>query len=341
MKIVFDIMHPAHINFFKNTIERLENNGDEVMITVLNRGKVPSIVKNELSNKNVHIIGRHRGTLWSILFEANVLRFFHMLYFVIKHKPNLGLSVGSFILGGNLKLLGRLNYQFDDDPERFFNVLLEKITSTRLFFPLGINSDSKKVENFKCLKEWAYLSPKYFVPNEGALSIFNVEKHNYIFVREVSSGSLNYMHQDKNLIASISEHFPVDIKVLLSLEDKSAIKHYPKDWILLQEPVMNIHSIMYFSKLVISSGDSMAREGAMLGIPSIYCGSRIMHANSVLIEKGHFVHTNLEDAGKLIEKIALMPFNNENQLSIREELYQEWDDINELIFKSIKKDFRL
>ena len=42
----------------------------------------------------------------------------------------------------------------------------------------------------------------------------------------------------------------------------------------------------YFSKVVISSGDSMAREGAQLGVPSFYCGVRDMFSNRILIDKG-------------------------------------------------------
>ena len=49
---------------------------------------------------------------------------------------------------------------------------------------------------------------------------------------------------------------------------------YPKDWILLEEPVEGIHSLIYYSCALISSGDSMAREAALLGVPSYYLGIR-------------------------------------------------------------------
>ena len=47
MKIVFDIMHPAHVIFFKNIIGIFEKAGNEIVITVLERGRVPVIVRKE------------------------------------------------------------------------------------------------------------------------------------------------------------------------------------------------------------------------------------------------------------------------------------------------------
>ena len=56
---------------------------------------------------------------------------------------------------------------------------------------------------------------------------------------------------------------------------------YPADWILLQEPIEDIHSLIYYAAGLVSSGDSMAREAALLGVPSYYLGIRYsMPANA-------------------------------------------------------------
>lgn len=339
MKVQIDILHPAHVNFFKNIAEAFEKNGHEVVITALNRGKVPAIVQREFPHRPVHIIGRHRGTRYSIIMEANVGRFFRMLWFFLKHRPAVGLSVGSFVSGFCYKLFNRKNYQVDDDPERFFNVLLEKFTATKLFFPPNVFSDHPKVINFNCLKEWAYLSPGYFRPDESALAAYGLEKKQYFFIREVSTGSLNYMGQAQNPVATISRDFPEGYRVLLSLEDKSTRDQYPDDWEVLQEPVDDIHSLMYYSKAVISSGDSMAREGAMLGVPSIYCGEREMHANRLLIDKGILFHLPVDGTLELIRRLTHddgLP--GKDQAAVRQDLLAEWDDINQLLMKEINAD---
>ena len=341
MTVIVDILHPAHINFFKNVIKTLEANGIEVIITVLNRGKVPKIVKKELAGRKIFVVGRHRGTKYSILVEANLLRFFKMFPILVKYRPKIGFSVGSFVMGTGLKLLGRKNYQVDDDPERFWNVLLEKLTSNRLYFPPGMHAGHPKVTNFNCLKEWAYLSPKYFVGNESALIEYNLSKGTYVFIREVSTGSLNYMGQAQNPVATISNQFPPDVPVVLSLEDKSTRDQYPSSWIILQEPVEDIHSLMYYSKCVISSGDSMAREGGMLGVPSIYCGSREMQANKILMDKDMLMHLNVEQTLDFVLKLSSNQIEPRDQQSIRNQLMDEWDDINLLLLKQIEADLKI
>ena len=338
MVVQVDILHPAHLNFFKNVIKTLEMNDVDVVISVLDRGKVPKIVRKEFPDKEVHVIGRHRGTKFSIIFEANFRRFFQMFFLLLKHKPRIGLSVGSFIMGFGLQLLSRKNYQVDDDPERFFNVLLEKWTSSKLYFPPNVHADHPKVNNFNCLKEWAYLSPKYFRPDEEVLEEYGLPKNGYIFIREVSTGSLNYINEAKNPIASISHGFPENHPVLLSLEDKSTRDQYPSHWTILEEPVRDIHSLMYFSKCLISSGDSMAREGGMLGKPAVYCGGREMHANRLLIDKSMLLHLGIEETLRFVNRLAKGEVEWESQGTLRNQLLEEWDDINELLLRQLEED---
>ena len=170
----------------------------KVKILVLNRGKVPSIVTKELDGLDIEVLGKHTGSKFSIIFEANLLRFFRIMKTVLTFSPQIGFSVGSFLLGFNMKMTNKKNYQFDDDPERKVNVFLEKLTATRLFFPKIYSSNSKKVTQLNTLKEWAYLSPKYFRNNLKVLKAYDLVPKAYIFIREISTGSLNYKDQNSN-----------------------------------------------------------------------------------------------------------------------------------------------
>ena len=336
MKIVVDIAHPAHVNFFKKALRILSDQGHEILITGLRRGKLPRILENELGEYPITYVGEHRGTKYSIIYEANIKKFFNLFFFALKHKPDFGLSVGSFNLGAVMKIFGKPNLQFDDDPERPVNVFLEKLTSTRLFFP-PITESQGNVETMKALKEWAYLTPKYFRESTDELSKYSLEPGKYIFVREVSCGSLNYQDQDSNIVASFSDKFPEGVPVLLSLEDKHTIGQYPKDWILLEEPVADIHSLIYHSRLLVSSGDSMAREASMLGVPSIYCGIREMKANQLMVDKNMLFKANPQEAPSLMEGIVSGATKVKDQKAFRQELLKEWDDITEFIISQIHK----
>jgi hypothetical protein len=334
MNIMVDIAHPAHVNFFKKALRRLSEEGHQVIITGLRRGKLPRILENEMNDYPIYYVGRHDGSRYSIIVEANLQKLFRLLYLVNRHQIDFGLSVGSFNLGAALQLRGKPNLQFDDDPERGMNVRLEKLTSTRLFFPPVVEQNGK-VGHMNALKEWAYLSPRYFTPDATVLQEYGVASGEYIFVREVSSGSLNYQHQASDTVASFARQFPQGYKVLLSLEDKEYREAYPEDWVLLQEPLRDIHSLLYHSRMIVSSGDSMAREGALLGVPSIYAGIREMKANQLMKDRNMLFKLDADEAPDFMADVLDGLYQVQDQQTFRAQLSEEWDDVTEFILRQV------
>lgn len=336
MNIIIDIIHPAHINLFKGAIKILEKQGHKVIVSCINRGKLSDIVKNELHPIPVKVIGKHRGSTFSILFEANLLRIFQLIGFIVGKKIDVGISFGSFLMGFVLTILRKPNIHLSDDPERKVNAVLELLTCTERYLP-PIVKPKGKTRTFNALKEWAYLSPKYFKPHSKIVEDYGLNPKEYIFIREVSTGSLNYKGQKAGLVATFAHQLPKHLKVVLSLEDKSLINRYPSDWILLKEPVNDIHSLIYYSKLVISSGDSMAREGAMLGNLSIYCGSREMKANQLLVDRNMLFKIEPNQVASFVSDFIIGKIDVPSQDIFRDNLYEEWDDVTEFLIKTVLK----
>ena len=252
-----------------------------------------------------------------------------MFYYILFNRFDYGLSVGSFLLGFCLKLFGKPNATFYDDLENKKSIFLLKLASANHFHPNFL--ESNHANTFNALKEWAYLSPSYFTPDSSCLNDYDVKEKEYIFVREVNSNTTNYIGQSSDIISTVSKEFPPNVKVILSLENKDKIDFYPKSWILLKEPVKDIHSLLYYSKIVLSSGDSVAREGAMLGVPSIYCGIRTMKANKVMEDKGLLHQVEVTKVPKFIEEVLVDEKYKIDQLSFREQLRSDWDDVTQLI----------
>jgi uncharacterized protein len=299
MKVIWiDIGHPAQLNFYLNSIKLLSKNF-YLLITVLNRGKLPAIAEYELKEiKNIElmIVGKHRNTKFSVIVEANILRFFQLLKLMFRKKVDLHFSNG--YLGAMLsRLFNFPSITFGDDPHSS-DYRLKLMFAHQVYFCLFSDSYIKLHEKAKvvgCLKEWAYLSPKYFVPNAKALEKYNLKPYEYIFIREVSTGTINYAGQKSGKIKDIANAITPNIKVLFSLEDKSKRLLYPDNWINIKEPANDIHSLIYYSKVLISSGDSMAREAAVLGIPGYYVGVRKMAANEVLKDMVDFYQVTNEN----------------------------------------------
>ncbi len=327
-KVLIDIYHLPQFNFFKNAI--LNYKPDEIDVFCVNRGKLLQVIQHELPGYNVTCIGdyKHNKGMYSMIFRIIIPRICQ-LYREIdsdKYKFILTANYQANFIG---KLKGIPNIAFNDDPRKFVFPFL-KFSADEVYLP-PFGDHYKGVKFFNALKEWSYLSPRYFTPDESALKAYQLTPKKYIFIREVSTKTSNYLTQDRDIILSVADQFPSDWQVVLSLENKENTDLYPKNWIILKEPVTNIHSLMYYSAVVISSGDSMAREGAMLGVPSIYAGIRDMPANEILIRKNMLMKLGPDEIIATIKNILEGKQSFDNQNNFRNLLFEEWDDITELI----------
>jgi len=332
-KILVDIYHLPQYNFFKNTILSLDPS--EVDIYCVNRGKLLPVIQHELPQYNVTSIGdyKYNKGMFSMIFKIILPRILGLYRATSSNKYRFIITAhyqANFVG----KLRGIPNVALIDDPRRFVFPLL-KFSADEVYLP-PFESRFNGVKHFNALKEWSYLSPKYFSPEPSILDDYGLEQKKYIFIREVSTDTSNYLAQNQGLILSVSKHFPSTIKVVLSVENKEAIPHYPKNWIVLNEPVTDIHSLMYFSQVVISSGDSMAREGAMLGVPSIYAGIRDMPANRIMIKKGMLIKVEQEDIVGTLLKILNGELTFMEQDNVRELLLNEWDNVTKLVLDKLK-----
>lgn len=225
-----------------------------------------------------------------------------------------------------MKMAGRPNYQFDDDPERKANVLLERLTANILYFPPVI-APRGNIMTYRGVKEWAYLSPASFRPDPEILGEYGLTPGDYVFVREVSRDTLNYMDQERDAVIEGIISATSGMRVLLSLEKKKDRALYSADWKMLTEPVRDIHSLIYYSRCLISSGDSMAREACVLGVPAFYCGGRKMAVNNYLLKTGLF---NDVSPAELPAAVGQADNNLPERELFRKNMAAEWDDLTAL-----------
>lgn len=328
--ILFDIYHLPQYNFFRNAMQSL--NEDQYDICALNRSKLGAIIKKEMPSSNVYLYGDYskNKSVLSLVFLVIIPRMWKMVKLIKKNKYNFIISA-SYQSNIIARFLGIPSIAFNDDPEkRNFDVV--KLFANEVIIPPLFNKPYRNVHIMNALKEWSYLSPRYFKPSLKSLDMYLLEKRKFIFVREVSTKSLNYKGQKENIILEIASRLPKNYTYVLSLENKETKALFPKDWIILEEPVTDIHSLLFYSRMVISSGDSMAREGALLGVPAVYCGERNMRANKLLIDKGYLHHLSKNELPDFIRNLE---YSQNEQEYRRQQLLQNWDDVTQLIINKI------
>ena len=230
------------------------------------------------------------------------------LIFLKEQKPNFLVAVGDFVLALTSKLLGIPNAIFYDDYEFKVNYRLSRLFGNKLVVPFPLPKE-KKVSKYYSFKELAYIHPKHYEPNPDIIKNLGLFEDKYIFIREVAGISLNYSNLAENsLIRPIKYIHKKGLKIILSLEDKTKSPIYAPYCTILEEPLEDVYSIMKYALFCISSGDSMARESALLGVPTIYTGGRIMKINQPLIKwEGIY---KIESFNEIRDKIELLLNNN-------------------------------
>lgn len=347
MNVWIDIAHVPQLNFYKPFITKLSQKGYRVYVTVLGRGKLPSIACKELSgmaNVSVDVIGRHRMNKLSVYIEANMLRLPMLWFWAMGKKIDVAFCnhhQASIIA----RLLGVPGYSFGDDPEsKIYSMFVKMATQSHMLI-YEDTTNGKILPGDKvmpCLKEWAYLNPRTFVPNEKALEPYGVKPKEYMFLREVTVGTTNYAGQESGAILGIKEMIPAGMKVLFSLEEKKRRNEYPADWVLLQEPIEDIHSLIYYAAGLVSSGDSMAREAALLGVPAYYLGIRYtMPANAAASKVASLSNCQTESFERWIERVKELMNEGvdrltEEQIKLRKHIDEEFIDINAYMLKLVE-----
>lgn len=341
MNVWIDINHIPQWNFYRPLVEEVTANGHQVYMTVLDRGKLAKIVKREtekMAYVQVDVIGRHRMTKWSAILEANILRDLQLWHWIQGKKIDIGFSNGmqlAMVCG----LKGIPNYSFDDDPQTRDRKWKEKWNTECNFCVYEDETIKAPSHVLRCTKEWAYLNPRTFRPNEKVLKKYGVKPKEYLFVREVTVGTTNYTGQKSGAILGIKDMIPKGMKVLFSLEEKKRRGEYPADWILLQEPIEDIHSLIYYSAGLVSSGDSMAREAALLGVPSYYLGIRYsMPANAAASKVASLQNRKTMPFEEWIKNLRAESQESrvKSQEELRTHIDNEFIDINEYMLSLVE-----
>lgn len=270
--ILFDIIHPANVHYFKNTIKLLSESGNKILVTARSK----EVTYTLLDAEKIPFIKMGKnpsGTFGKILFLlwCELKTFFVFL----RYRPKIALSFGASYMAHNSFIFGIPHIALDDTEHASLNRKLYLpftklvLTPDSYFLDLG-----KKQVRFPGHMELFYLAKKYFKPDESIYRTIGINKNQrFIFFRFVSWSA----HHDKGQ-SGLSNDFKVSLVNKLKKTHKIFISSegdMPKE---LEKYRINvsphlIHHILYFSDIFIGEGATMASECAALGTPAIYINS--------------------------------------------------------------------
>lgn len=308
MKILIDIGHPAHIHYFKNSVEILSKKGCEFLFVVRERDSTIELIEN-LGFKYISR-GKGGGNIISKLLLLPVIDF--KLYKIArKFKPDMFISFSSPYAAHVAKIMRKPHIAFDDTEHAVFGHALYRPFTDVVLSPSCYNAKlSRNQMLFNSYMELCYLHPNYFTPQRQIYKELGVnENEKYCVLRFVSweanhdVGQHGLTIDDKiNIVNQLSAHCRVFISSEQKLPDqllKNRLNIHPS----------RLHQVLAFADLYIGEGGTTASEAAVLGTPAIYINTLKAGLFEDEIKYGLLYH--LLDINEVITK-AKEILNNDN-----------------------------
>lgn len=268
MRILIDILHPAHVHFFKHFHAEMRAKGHELCITA--RAKDRSTDLLERYHLPYQLISRQQT---GIRLAAELVRRTGRLSGVVRRfRPD----VLTGIMGPSIALCGRLHRL----PAVVFYDTEFAIQTNWFTYPLAHSVCTpdcyqRRVRGqhvtYPGYHELAYLHPSRFQPDPAKLAAFGLTLDRpYTLVRFVSwqaahdrqERGLSADHK-RALLHALRRHGQV---VLSSEADLPP----DLDRYRLTGPVEDIHHVIAFAELLAGESATMCSEAAVLGVPSLF-----------------------------------------------------------------------
>ncbi|MCY3626998.1 MAG: DUF354 domain-containing protein [Gammaproteobacteria bacterium] len=327
MHILIDIVHAADVNFYKKAIARIKKR-HRITVIVRSRGDLVEFAKKELSIP-VRVVGRHYlsriGKLYGVFHRVGCL-----IFEWFRDPYDLITSFGGFYAGIAGKILGVKSVLFYDNYEYRTCFYLCQKSASKFIIPSELEITGKNVESFYGFKELAYLHS--FEPQEEVLETYQLKKKSYIFIRHVAGISIDYWKQDVDSVLTAlvyflnSKHYPI----IASIEKGASGINLFTDKQILKQTTSEIHSLMYFSKCTISSGETVAREASLLGVPTLYIGKRYSRMNRELISSKILRWASEGEAVSILQEILNTQKTEEMPMPSL-----KWEDTTEVILRNL------
>jgi uncharacterized protein len=268
MRVLIDILHPAHVHFFRNFHADMANRGHELCITV--RDKDRSVELLDAFGLPYHQISRQMtGAALAIEMAQRTARLMGVMR---SFRPDV--MVG--IMGPSIALAGALRRV----PAVVFYDTEFAVQTNRLVFPLARSVCTPDCyqgpvrghhEQYAGYHELAYLHPNRFRPDPDRLVEFGISPGEaYSIIRFVSWQAVHDKHE-QGLTVAQKRHL-VEVlqrrgRVLISSEAPLTPELAP---LAVRGPVEQIHHLIAHAQLIVGESATMSSEAAVLGVPAVF-----------------------------------------------------------------------
>jgi predicted glycosyltransferase len=273
MRVLFDIVHPAHVHFYKHLYRRLTAEGSECL--VLARDKDVTLALLDAYGIPYEVHGRPRAGL---LEQASELAGRDWKLWRIARRLHPDVVLARNPAGMHVARLSRSIGVFDTDNGTSAGIHFRlaapfaHVITTPACFTEDFGAKHRRFPGYKAL---AFLHPDHFTPDATttyqALDV--PEGTPFSLVRLVAMDASHDHHEKgvdletaRRLVAILSERG----RVFVSTEGPlpAEFEEYR-----IRIPPERMHDMLAFASMVVGDSGSMVGEAAVLGTPNVFYGS--------------------------------------------------------------------
>ena len=268
MRVLIDILHPAHVHFFRNFHQEMEARGHKLHITARNKDRSLDLLE-QYHLPYDHISDQQSGGVG--LVTEMTQRTGKLLKIMKEFRPDVmtGIMGPSIAVAGKMKRVPAVVFydtEFAKQTNWFVYPLAQSVCTPDCYQG---NVRGNHV-TYAGYHELAYLHPNRFQPDPARLAAFGLAPDEpFSLVRFVSWQAVHDKRetglsgaQKRDLVEMLSRHG----RVLISSEGAlpGDLAQYE-----VKGPVEDIHHLLAHAQLIVGESATMSSEAAVLGVPAV------------------------------------------------------------------------
>ena len=267
---MIDILHPAHVHFFRNFIKEMEKRGHEILVTARKKDVALDLLR--LYKIKHHVLSELKPGRLNMILEL-IQRDIRFIRLARKFHPDITIGLmGATISTTNPFLKSKCIVCWDTEHSiftNFFAFLLSDVVITPDCYEGKVFKIHGKKIGYTGYHELMYLHPNKFKPNPAILKKAGLKKNEKFFIIRFVSWHASHDSGDEGFADKMS--FVKELekygRVLITSEDK-----LPKEMerYRIKVPADKLHDLLAFSNLYVGESATIASEAACLGVPAIF-----------------------------------------------------------------------
>lgn len=281
MRLLVDVGHPGHVHFFKHAIWRLQEQGHEILVSARDKDVTLALLRHYgIPHRTLSTAG---SSVWGQAREF-IAREFALMRLIREFKPDVVTEITGDYIAPVCWLLRKPSVVWlDSEPvptSRFLTYPFASVICTPDCFMRDLGERHIRYAGYH---ELAYLHPDYFQPDPTVLGELGVEEgESFIVLRFVAwkaghdVGQRGFSPEMKREIVKTLARYG---RVFITSETPLADEFEPYR---ITVPPHRIHDVLYYARLFMGDGATMATEAAILGTPAV-------RSSSLALSMGNFV----------------------------------------------------